>query len=57
MSTEPCGGCQLEAWKRWADKVCLGTGAMPEGKPRLCDPCRERLGRIAALYQPKGSPA
>ncbi len=53
MSTEPCSGCETPAWYKWAEKVCWDTGAMPEGKPRLCDACRERLGRIAAQYQPR----
>ncbi len=53
MSAEPCSGCQTTAWYKWADKVCLGTGTMPEDKPRLCDSCRERLRRLAAQYQSK----
>jgi len=50
---EPCGACDSAAWMKWAEKVCMVTGSMPTTLPRICDNCRERLGRIAAQYQEK----
>lgn len=63
MSSEPCSTCQTTAWYRWYDALILQglarSGLKPEDrlqeKPRICDACRERLGRIAAQYQPKES--
>lgn len=65
MSAEPCSTCQTAAWYRWYDTLILrgmersGLGFQFEDrlqeKPRICDDCRERLGRIAAQYRPKES--
>jgi len=53
LSAEPCSTCQTKAWKEWSDdRILRGEGIIHE-MPKICDPCRERLGRIAAQYQPK----
>ncbi len=52
VSAEPCSICQTKAWYEWSDdRILRGEGIT--FKPKICDACRERLGRLAAQYQPK----
>lgn len=53
MRPEPCSTCQTAAWYRWNDERIMLRGLTPVTNPRICDACRERLGRIAAQYQSK----
>ena len=57
MSAEPCSTCQTAAWYRWMEKHILRGEPCPEKSPHICDPCRERLKRVAAQYQTKEPPS